>query len=318
MVVELLKLRLGGEPLSLLNLFLLKGNAGLSADGYNYPNLSVPGLAYFHWDSSNPSVYFPEKETTQQLDHAVKTLFAKVPSVNTTEASGMERALKVIKEKMSADKPPVVALQEVLDTPEQGRPSEHRLAAYCLAALGEIKVLMNILGSADLPNSRDRVNAIVALRRWLDRGREQRQKLFDPKTKKGFLVSELMYSPDDARRIVELIGDDPTHEQIYSTEIYDRMARDLTSEKVAIAELARWRLTLLGIVMFRLDMPKLKNFNAALPRDKREEARQEVLKMVSGGVLPPPLHPGQAGAGGNSRPAPKGGSGQKAEPRPKR
>jgi hypothetical protein len=108
---------------------------------------------------------------------------------------------------------------------------------------------------------------------------------------------------------------DPTPDQfLNSKEYYEDLAKDLASEKVAITELARWRLGLLAIGMFRLDLPKLKSFSAARPRAERIAAMQEVLDKVNEGRLPPP-EPGKAAIGGGGRPNPKGGSGTTPEPK---
>jgi cytoskeletal protein RodZ len=309
-VLDLLKSRRNGEPMAELNLFLLRGEAGLGVEQDNYPSLSVPGIAYFIWNDSSPFRYEHATINKQQLDHASRNLFAKRPTISSEEASGMERALKAVMVRMTVDKSPLVALKEVLDNTEQF--FEHRLAIYCLAAMDEIKDLLDILGRPDEIHAPDRDIAIYALRRWLDHGRGQGDRLFNPKTEKGLLISELMYTRDEAERIMALLRD-PTDEQLLSPKFYAEMAKDLTSDKVAIAELSRWWLFRITLVLFGLDLPNLKNFNAAWPRDRREAARREVEQKIRDGLLPPP-ESGKPAPGGGVRPAPKGGPG----PRPNR
>lgn len=299
-----------------LNLFLLGGTAGLVVEHDNYPNMSVPGLAYFIWDSTRPSSYLPQQIGNTQWDHAKRVLFAKRPTVNSAEASGMERALTTVKNLMQdLNQSPLVALRQVLRKPGLEKPYEHHLAIYCLGAMDEIQELLNILNGGDLPNSPDRRLAIVALRRWLDRGPEQSKNLFDPKTGKGLLTAS--FTREEALQIVALLRD-PSFEQMYNSKTYyEEAARDLTSERVAIAELAHWQLTRLAIGMFRLKMPKLEKFNAAVPIDARRPALQEVLDKVNEGLLPPP-EKGKASPGGTGRPNPKGGNGSNPGPRPNR
>ena len=312
-VLDLLKSRRGGQPMAAMNLFLLSGNAGLAVEQDNYPNLSVPGMAYFLWDSTRPSSYLPQQISKQQLDHAARVLFAKRPTVNSKEASGMERALMTVKKMMTLGESPLVALEEVLEKPGLEKPYEHRLVIYCLGAMDYIKELMNILNKGDLPNSPDRRFAIVALRRWLDRGPKQGEKLFEGKNEKGLLITELSFTRDEAERIMVLLRD-PTFEQVFTSKTYyEEAAKDLASKRVAIAELAHWRLS--GLVgMFRgkkqnnLKMPKLDAFNAALPLDIRRLAMQEVLDKVNEGFLPPP-ESGKANTTKGGRPIPKGGNG---------
>ncbi|HTU16879.1 MAG TPA: hypothetical protein VMG10_02355 [Gemmataceae bacterium] len=301
-VVDLLKLRRSGQPITALNLFLLGGKAGLVVEQDNYPNLSVPGMAYFLWNSSDPSHYDREPINNEQLKHATSTLFVKRPIASSQEAGGMERALTTVRKLMTLDESPLVALRQVLGKPGREQPFQHRLAIYCLGAMDEIKELMNILDRSDLVNSPDRMFAIVALRRWLDRGPEQSDKLFDIKQGKGLLTT-YMYTRDEGERIIALLHD-PTYEQMFnSKKYYEEAAKDLASDRVAIAELARWRLASLAILMFGLKMPRLESFNAALPKAERYLAMQEVTEKINEGLLPPPEH-GKASSGG-ARPAPR-------------
>jgi serine/threonine protein kinase len=305
-VLDLLKSRRGGEPMAAMNLFLLQGNAGLVVEQDNYPNLSVPGLAYFLWDSTRPSSYLPQQIGKPQWDHATRVLFAKLPTLNSAEASGMERALTTVKKMWTTvDESPLAVLRRVLEKKGLEMPYEHRLAIYCLGAMDEIQELVvNILNKGDLPNSPDRMFALVALRRWLDRGPNQAQKLFDSETGKG-LLKDFEFTRDEAERIMILLRD-PTFEQVFNSKsYYEDAARDLTSDRVAIAELARWRLAGLAIGMFRLKLPKLDKFNAAIPRTDRTPAMQEVLDKINEGLLPPP-EKGKARPGGTGRPSPKG------------
>jgi hypothetical protein len=309
-VVDLFKARNEGVYLSALKLTLLNGDAGIALEKEKYPDLSVPGWGQFHWDSLNPASYNRAQISKQDLNFARTTLFPKYPVADSANARGMTRALKAIKDRMTQDKAPLIALREVLERPGGENPYEHQLAIYCLGSMDEIKELMNILGRADDLNSPDRMFVIVAMRRWLDRGRDQDRKLYDPdpKIQNGLLVSDVGYTRSEAERIMSLLRD-PTPDQIFnSSDYYEDLARDLASEKVSIAELARWRLALLAIDFFRLDLPKLKSFRAARPRAERVAVMQEVLDKVHEGRLPPP-EPGKPRQGGGGRPTPKGGTG---------
>jgi hypothetical protein len=318
-VVDLFKLRRSGEPLAMLKLFLLRGTAGLALEHDNFPSLSVPGWAQFHWVSTNPAAYDRSQISKQDLDYAARTLFPKKLISDSNEARGMEQALKAVMARMTVDKSPLLALQEVLQVPGVAKPYEHRLAVYCLGAMDEIKELMNILGQADIPDSPDRFFALVALRRWLDRDPKHSELLFDPKDGGKGLLIQMSYTREEAGRILALLAD-PTYEQILSRGYYEEAARDLASDKVAIAELARWRLVNL-VNMFKkqspkLELPKLESFNAAQPARDRVPAMQEVLEKVNEGLLPPSEN-GKPGSPGGTRPTPpKGGNGTSPRPRP--
>lgn len=303
-LVDLLKSRMAGtgDPLSFLKLFLLKGDAGIALEHVRYPDLSDPGRGQFFWISLNPSSYERPKLSSQELDFAHRVLFPKRLAVETPQAREMELALKAIRDRMTVDKTPRTALQETLTLTNQF--AEHQLALYCLAALDEVKDLFDVLGKADAVYAPDRDTAIFALRRWLDHGKGQSEKLFDPETGKGLLRSDLGYTTEEAKRIVSLLRD-PTDEDIFSTKYYSAMAADLASDKVAVAELARWWLSRIALLMFQLDLPNLKRFNAAMPQDQREAARKEVEQAIRDGRLPRP----EAG-----KPQPTSG----AQPVPKR
>lgn len=303
-LVDLIKSRLPGtgDPLSLLKLFLLKGDAGIALEGERYPDLSEPGRAQFFWNSIRPSAYERPKLGKEDLDYANRVLFAKNPIVETREAREMELALKAVRDRMTVDKPPQVALQETLMNNQY---SEHQLALYCLAALDEVKDLFDVLGKADVPHAPDRDTAVFALRRWLDHGPGQSKRLFDKSSKEGLLKSELGYTTEESERIVDLLRD-PSDEDIFSTKYYSAMAADLASDKVAVAELARWWLSRIALLMFRLDLPNLKSFNAAFPRERRLAAKKDVEQAIREGLLPPP-EPGKPRSPAGGQQTPKGG-----------
>jgi hypothetical protein len=298
MVVDLIKARNAGQPLSLLNLLLLDGKAGIALENDQFPQLSPSGAAYFSWNNLMKPNHYDRRHVNPQ-DPEIRLVFAKTPIVADKDAEGMEQALAALHRRMTVDKSPLVALEEVLDNE---KPYEHRLVIYCLAALDEVKELMNILGNADAVHAPDRFVAFVALRRWLDRGEEQSIKLYNPKTKKG-LLPDLRYTPDEAEQILELLND-PSDEQIFKAETYERLAHDLVSDKVVIAELARWRLSLLS-KFAGVPLRKLDNFNAAMPRADRAAAEGEVNEKLDEGLLPPRLNPRQPGSGAPKTP-PKG------------
>ncbi len=295
-LVDLLRSRLPGtgEPLALLKLFLLKGEAGIAVEHDRFPDISEPGRAQFFWNSLAPFAYERPTLRREDLDFANRVLFPKNPIVDTREAQEMALALKAVRDRMTVEKPPQVALQETL---ANNKFAENKLALYCLAALDEVKDLLDVLGKADVPHAPDRDTAVFALRRWLDHGKGQSEKLLDPKTKTGLLKSELGYTTEEAERIVALLRD-PTDEQIFDPKFYTAMAADLASDKVAVAELARWWLSRIVLRMFGLNLPTLESFNAALPRDRRLAAKRELDQAIRDGRLPPSEPGKQRGPGG--------------------
>jgi hypothetical protein len=297
-VIDLIRSRNEGEPMADLHLTLIKGNAALILEGEKYPDLKVPGRAGFLWNSLNPSKFGRLDLRNEDVEFGLRVVFPKNPAITTEEAKKMEQAMKALQSRMSAGKDPLTVIREVLEQPGIQAPHQHRLAILCLGAMGEVQEIMNILGRRDELNAPDRVHAIVSLRRWLDHDRDQERKLLD------FLPSALGYTLGESKKIMELLRD-PSFDQFNSKDYYRDMARDLTSERVAIAELARWRLALLAINMCKLKMPKLEVFNAARPASERSAAMQEVIAKVDEGRLPPPDPDKPASPGA------KGGTGAK-------
>jgi hypothetical protein len=223
---------------------------------------------------------------------------------NNPDAEKMEQALKQLSLFMTADKDPTVVLQEVLQkTNDPNDYMRHRLAIYCLGALDEISDLLDVLGDTDVIRPRERETAIFTLRRWLGRDAENGPKLFNPQTKTGILKEKKMYTTSEAETIFVLLHDF-SEEETFAVETYDKLARELVSTKVAIAELARWHLYRLAKFQ-GVSIPSIDKFNAAAPRDVREVAYTEVKDKIDRGDLPlRPSLPGKSNGGA----APKNGT----------
>ncbi len=267
----------GEEPVAILYLLVLQGRASLAVEYNQYPNLSRTGAGFFQWDNKGPGAQGP-----QRVDDQVRGAFAKVPPSN-RGAEGMDLALNQISRRMLPDKFPSVALDEALLSSNQ--PMEHMLAIYCLGALDEVKKLIGVLGDNDPVHAPNRDTAIFTLRRWLARDASQGLKLYDPKNKTGLLQVDREYKESEADTVFLLLHDF-NEEDRAKPETYDLLATCLLSEKVAIAELARWHLyrlsSTLGVKLSALD-----KFNAALPRPEREAAAREVRDKINEGKLPP-------------------------------
>jgi hypothetical protein len=308
----------GEDPATTLHLFILKGAAGLAAGYQHFPSLSAPpGQAYFLWNNKGRNAGLSGPHKQDQVPIFFRAVLPVDPKIN-PDAEKMDLALKSLSGKMLADKDPTVALEEVLQTiKDQNDSVRHRLAIYCLGALDAVNELLDVLGNEDLIRALDRDTAIFTLRRWLARDAENGKKLFDPKTNKGILREQKMYTAREAERIFALLHD-PDENQIYSVETYDRLALDLASNKVAIAELARWQLYRLALIQ-GVKIPSLDKFNAAAPREDREVAYSEVRDKIDKGELPAQGIPSEKGNGGPSpgkKPKPKNPKG--SDPRPNR
>jgi hypothetical protein len=295
----------GEEPLATLHCLVLKGHAGLAIEYQHFPNLSgPPGPAYFRWENKGDGAQGPGR-----VDR-VPPFFAKTLRVSGPLAEAMELALKQVSLQMSAEKIPTDMLETVLQNAEN--PVQHMLAIYCLGALDEVKKLIGVLGDQDPTHAPDRDTAIFTLRNWLSRDAQQGPKLYDEKNNSGLLLSDREYRSREAEAIFRLLHDFNEEEKA-NPETYDLLANYLLSEKVAIAELARYHLLRLSRG-FGIKLASLDRFNAAIPRDapERQLAAKEVRDKINEGLLPPRTA-GRSGAG-TSIP-PKTGPGSVPKPK---
>lgn len=271
------------ESLATLHLFVLHGRAGLAMGYQRYPDLSAPpGPSYFLWDNKGSGVRGPIKQDK------VPPFFAKVVPVSNRDADAMNVALKALSSRMGRqDKTPIAALDEVLQRAEQ--PMQRMLAIYCLGALDQVRKLIDILGDPEPLHALDRDTAIFALRRWLGRGAAQGRLLFDGKKRSGILLARPTYRFREAEILFVLLHDF-TVEAGVKPETYDLLANYLLSDKVAIAELARWHLVRLPLSNKVIE---LREFNAAAPRADRERAANAVKRQIASGRVPsaPPVVP---------------------------
>ncbi len=273
----------GEAPVATLHLLVLKGKAGLAARGQHFPDLSAPpGPAYFLWDNKRSGLRGPIKQESVPIFFRV--VLPVDPNKN-LDAEKMDKALKQLSNRMLADKDPIVVLQEVLQ--KTNDPHDlilHRLAIYCLGALDAVNELLDVLGDTDFIHAAERDTAIFTLHRWLARDARNGMKLFNPKAKTGILTERKRYTDREAERIFTLLHDFD-EEQTFRVETYEKLAHDLLSNKVAIAELARWQLY--RLTRFQgVSVPSIDKFNAASPRDVRAAAYQEVLEKIDKGELP--------------------------------
>jgi hypothetical protein len=281
------KYKEGEGPRAELALCVLKGKAGIKIDTFHYSNLQgPPGPALILWDNIGAGAQGP-----MPVD-AVPPIWSKDPP-KTDLARDMVIALQEQSVRMVGNKPLDVALVEGLQVE---RPASRLLAVYSLGAINEARKLLEILGEADPTHYLDRDTAVFTLRRWLSRGPQQGQQLYDPKTRGG-LLKDMKYQSSEAVIILELLHDFDDVER-RSPETFGLMARYLRNkDRVAIAELAWWQLRHLSGGV------KLPAFNAADPLEFRAKAAADVEKLVAAGKLPPPAAPARpagpaAGEGG--------------------
>jgi hypothetical protein len=274
----------GEEPDMILVLQVLSGKAGLKVEANTYPNLTPSQRALFVWDYKSGKVAGP-----LDIEEKLPNWTEAPPS--TPPAPDLQLAVKELSGQMDAKKSPVLVAEEFLD---RERPADHVLAIYCLGAMDQVPRLLNVLGEQDPSKSLDRERIIFTLRCWLGHNGEQSRSLYDPRKKTGLLMNIQKYRPNECQTLAELLHDF-SDEDKRAPATYETLSRNLLSDKVAIAELAFYHLRRMARGV------KLPPFNAAAPRDRRQDVVDEVESLLKAGKLPPP----EGGPSGGPPPLPK-------------
>lgn len=294
----------GEGPIVSLHVLLMKGKASAAIDRDHFQNLSMPGPAYFLWDTKGGQQFRAGLNGPIKVEKAPEFFNNPLPvDPKNQDAEKMDLALDTLSKQMLPPKDPSVVLREILQ--KSTDPAARRLAIYCLGAMDEADDLLEVLGDSDPKHMPDRETAIFTLRRWLERDPSHGPKLYDSdKEKAGPLLSQQNYQAGEAKRLFILLHPF-SEEEIFNTETYELLASDLASEKVAIAELAHWHLYRLVRIQ-GVNLPVLDKFNAAFPRDVRQNVFREVRDKIDRGELPARGSPQDKNAppGGGKEPQP--------------
>jgi hypothetical protein len=280
----------GEEPFSVLSLCLLGGKTGVRIDTFEYPNLEPPagkGLLFI-WNNKGPRSFdpMPIPETP--------TIWSKSPPAGprprrpgeppplddgdpTARANIAEMQAAVGELSNLIDERPVnLVLKEVVTNPECPAPRKE-LAIYAMAAIDEVRHLVDVLGADGDAAHRERDFAAYALRRWLDRSPRASKQLYDPKTQRGILVDK-GYAIGDAEITLALLHDlsDGRPRQSDQEARYDALLLYLAHDRPSVRHLAHNVLVRSTPHVKEKDRPP---FNAGWPPPQREKAISE-WKMV--------------------------------------
>jgi hypothetical protein len=259
------------EPPAHVRFCVVQGKAGLKVDYQDYPSLEFPGPAYFSWDSYGTGIDGP-KRVTQPLAAFSKEMPAS------KEVNDLREALVALSMRLVGNKAVNVVLREVID---DGPPLQRSHCIDCLGAIDAIPALLDVLDNTDEARASDRLEAVLVLCRWVGRGSAYARQLYDAATKSGFLIDK-KYTPGEAAIVLKLLHYFDELE-VKERETYEFLAGNLTSNKVAIRELANWHL-----VNLARGVKSIPQFNAAWDQDKRNRAAAEWMKMIDNKELPPP------------------------------
>jgi hypothetical protein len=171
-----------------------------------------------------------------------------------------------------------VLLREFLSDKLEAR---RAVALVCLGAIDDVPAVLDALNNDDPDRAGVRQGAVFVLRRWVSNGPAHGRKLFDPKTKTGWLADK-GYSPREAELIVHLLRQTFGREFTEEKETYAALIAYLRHDRLAVRELALWFLTRLAPALAQII-----NYNAAAPPIQREVGYEAWKKALTDGKLPP-------------------------------
>lgn len=276
----------GEEPLSILSLCLLEGKAGVRIDTFDYPSLEPPAGqgVLFIWNNKGPRSFQP------MVIPETPTIWSKSPPAgprtrrpgevpppddgDPTARSTLAQMQAAIGElsNLVDDRPVSLVLKEVVTNPECP-PARKELAIYAMAAIDEVRHLVDVLGADGTAAHKERDFAAYALRRWLDRSPQASKQLYDAKTKQGVLVDK-GYAIGDAEITLALLHDlaDARTEATDQEARLDALLLYLAHDRPAIRHLAHNVLVRSTPHVQEMDRPA---FNAGWPPGQREKAINE-------------------------------------------
>ncbi len=252
--------KLTEPPTMAVFLLVVQGHVGLEADGREITLEAPPGAAKAHWDN------VLKKIEVMHLDKLPETLEPRTAE----EKEKYKEICDAVR--MLRSGPIDTVLEKALNS---DNPVVHRGAVVVLAALDKVPRLVDVLGSSQFQDAREK--AIVVLRNWLGRGPGQAEKLYD------FFITERKLTPAQAKTGIHLLFGFDEEEQ-RDPDTYEVLIQCLKHSKLGVRELAHWHLERLAP-----EVSKEVPYDAAAPADQRERAYERWQARIPAGQLPPHL-----------------------------
>jgi hypothetical protein len=201
-------------------------------------------------------------------------LWSREPNVSGPERPGaveMEQAVKRLPRQFGdASKPINVAISELLIDPQR---MTRRIGLFCQASLDDLSVL-DFLDHPTNPELRPA--AISAVRNWLGRSADRAGLLADA------LIKQRRFTEAEAEAALALwFGF--SESALTDPKTYAAVLDALSSDKLAVRDLAHWRLT----TQLDPEGAKIIRYVATDPPDIRQRAVQEWKRRIPDGQLPP-------------------------------
>lgn len=200
-------------------------------------------------------------------------LWVRMPNLTGPDrvaAVDMEQTVKRMKQFYDASKLVNVAIAEVFQ--DRSR-AQRRFGVFCLAAMDDFDILDKL---EDPTNPDQRQAAMLAIHHWLGRSADRAGNLFNE------LIKQRHFSEAEAEAALTMwFG--YSDADLNDSKTYSNVLDALNGDKLAVRELAHWRLAT------RLDQEgaRLIRYAATDPADARQRAIQDWKRRIPDGQLPP-------------------------------
>jgi hypothetical protein len=267
------------EALAVFGFYILKGNASLKVGRRTYDDLQGPtGRALFVW-SNKGGMKGPE-DVQQKFVEWDRDQTAPTEPRDREAARQINKALPelvgALSDPTKRDLSALTAWAEDTDGVRQ------MLGIRGLVAIDSVPLLLDMLGRENFKQEEARKEALVGLRYWLGRSKEQASRLYDPTGMTG-LLKDRKYSAIESQIILELLRGYPAEERRLKSTYQDLIGY-LSHDKLLIRDLAHRSLIFLA--------PDQKiDYNPLAARDARARATDAWMKLLDTGKLPPPKPP---------------------------
>jgi hypothetical protein len=260
----------GERPLQLATLGVVSGKATLTVGGREPVALSAPpGPAAMTWDSKGGGL----SKTPLEVPVAKAAVWSKTaPQVpDRDKASAMREALGKLSRHLSGKGKAIdLALAEFEQEKDR---SSKVLTVFCQAAVGAPAPLIDALEDPMRPELR--IASLFALDGWLGRSPDRDGQLF------RVLLDRKGYTETQADLALKLLHGFSDLEQ-NNPATYEVLLACLRNDRLAVRELALWRLTVLDP-----EGAARSQFNAAGSPEERERAFLRWKARIPDGQLPP-------------------------------
>jgi hypothetical protein len=255
------------QPLTLWNVYVLKGKLDIKAGKNEFRMAEPPGRAHFHGDS----VSGPDEEGPQPLKEAPPWADAKAlnsPVIKMGQEVGRTYR-KIIDETPQNEQVATLLAAAEKDENKDRALMLRRMLVFALAAMDDVDDVAKLLNESKLPEVRK--TAVIALRHWIGGRPGRDEKLYDA------LMNDVRFTRGEAETLMQLLHSPFDPEQ---AETYETLIAYLSHRRQAVRELAYWHLVRLAPAGRKIP------FDASAPAAERSKSVAAWEKLIPPGTIP--------------------------------